>query len=818
VKLILSIIAGYGLNMHVKIVGFKCHIDVEYNFNSNEMILLKGPSGVGKSTILQAIYWCLYGNMRGIYNNTGITKKLSVTIYLDKMTIHRKKNQELLKVSIGDKEYEDKIAQSIIDSKFGNKDLWRACSYIEQKSRCSLLSGSSSDRMSLLNLLSFSGENPKEYISRISEELKSVNQKFLLDQQALTTEIELYKKELSENPISLVLSDSELEQLRLEISNMELQEKDLHQKMLEQERILGSYQYLNSQITDINKKLLCLSSEKIIPISHEEYSQKKHVLTDEIQKMENLLPLIIQYERIKDELNMVETQMIDMKTPDNLFDVTQEQIWETSRREQEYDKYSKECKSLGIEYNQEIIDNTISQLSEKLKHINHLDKYVGSYNRLITVQKQINKYNITTSEDDIKNTELMLREKSILINELKKGLELLTCPSCQASLRYQNSELVLGEGNPTTYSDIDKAEKDYGEYFNRINDMRELLFLKNTYKSISDSLKSVNLEEVQTHIQTRPDTNKLRNLISRLSKIIYVHLPEYSSQELTYIFNYNQVKDKRERLNKEINELPYPDKSSSQIRSHITDKRLELSTLETEYQKHHDVHLQSSKLSTNLYEYQTKVNELKPKLNPSVKTNYENSHQELKNKKIKIEDALWGQKCQKRSKSLEEKREKLLSLHSDVKALTKLKQKAIETECKQLEDTISNINTVLETTLPIFFTEPIELRLNLFKTLKNKKNNIKPGLNLEISYKGVKYDNINGLSGGEGDRLSLALLLALNSVSNSPIIMLDECVSSLDSNLKESCISAIKSIPNKTVICVDHEGVEGFYDCVIELK
>ena len=123
--------------MHVKIVGFKCHIDATFDFNSNEMTLLKGYSGAGKSTILQSIYWCLYGNIRGIYNNTGITKKLSVTLYISDLTIHRKKNPELLQITISNsnKTYEDKVAQAIIDQKFGNKDLWRACSYIQQKER-----------------------------------------------------------------------------------------------------------------------------------------------------------------------------------------------------------------------------------------------------------------------------------------------------------------------------------------------------------------------------------------------------------------------------------------------------------------------------------------------------------------------------------------------------------------------------------------------------------------------------------------------------------------------------------------------------------
>ena len=54
--------------MFIKIVGFKCHIDTCYEIDTNTMVLLKGVSGAGKSTVLQGIYWALYGSMRGIYN------------------------------------------------------------------------------------------------------------------------------------------------------------------------------------------------------------------------------------------------------------------------------------------------------------------------------------------------------------------------------------------------------------------------------------------------------------------------------------------------------------------------------------------------------------------------------------------------------------------------------------------------------------------------------------------------------------------------------------------------------------------------------
>jgi len=185
--------------------------------------------------------------------------------------------------------------------------------------------------------------------------------------------------------------------------------------------------------------------------------------------------------------------------------------------------------------------------------------------------------------------------------------------------------------------------------------------------------------------------------------------------------------------------------------------------------------------------------------------------------KSNIEQSEYSIKIINKGIKLEEKRNKLISLQNDVQALNNLKLKSVDVECKQLEDTINNINTVLETTLPIFFDDPITLKLLLYKKVK-KNDSLKPGLNLEISQKGFTCYKIDSLSGGEGDRISLALMLALNFVSNSPLILFDECVSSLDGDLKEKCIEAIKLIANKTVICIDHDdGLEGFYDSVINI-
>ena len=56
--------------------------------------------------------------------------------------------------------------------------------------------------------------------------------------------------------------------------------------------------------------------------------------------------------------------------------------------------------------------------------------------------------------------------------------------------------------------------------------------------------------------------------------------------------------------------------------------------------------------------------------------------------------------------------------------------------------------------------EDIHIEIGMFKKLKSKSE-IKPQFNMKVMLKGHEYDNLNFLSGGEKDRMSLALMVTL---------------------------------------------------------
>jgi DNA repair exonuclease SbcCD ATPase subunit len=150
-------------------------------------------------------------------------------------------------------------------------------------------------------------------------------------------------------------------------------------------------------------------------------------------------------------------------------------------------------------------------------------------------------------------------------------------------------------------------------------------------------------------------------------------------------------------------------------------------------------------------------------------------------------------------------------------ASTLFKEKIAHAESIALSNIISSITTHVQLYLNIFFTDnPIAVNLVAFKELKNKEK--KPQLNIEINYKGMENIGFEDLSGGELARLNIAFTLAFSEIFNSPLIMLDESMSSLDEINSSNVIEGIKdNFKGKLCIIVAHQTVEGMYDNVINL-
>ena len=88
-----------------------------------------------------------------------------------------------------------------------------------------------------------------------------------------------------------------------------------------------------------------------------------------------------------------------------------------------------------------------------------------------------------------------------------------------------------------------------------------------------------------------------------------------------------------------------------------------------------------------------------------------------------------------------------------------------------------------------------------------------------LTYKGHEYDNTEQLSGGEFDRCILASICGINTMLQSPFLILDESLASLDTQNNTDILSFLKEFSkDKLILVCSHEAIQGIFDTVIELS
>jgi DNA repair exonuclease SbcCD ATPase subunit len=212
-----------------------------------------------------------------------------------------------------------------------------------------------------------------------------------------------------------------------------------------------------------------------------------------------------------------------------------------------------------------------------------------------------------------------------------------------------------------------------------------------------------------------------------------------------------------------------------------------------------------------------------------IKNRILNLQSEIEEAKMKILKCEKAEELAQEKSRLEQQRILVIELSDRVSHISKLKMIANELEHKRMISILDTINDFANEILTILFDEPIKIEFMVYKKAKTN-DKIKPSIVYKILYKGYEMDHVDQLSGGEGDRVSLAVTCALFHFSKFPFLLLDEFASSLDLNTKEMAIKSLKTFlgigtlqdpestgGSKGILCISHDTVEGIYDCTIPL-
>lgn len=779
------------------------------------LTLITGPSGRGKSTIFDAIEWALYGgNMSNILPDDCTPSKslhCAVELTLDSMYVYREKsphNRLLVRTPKG-AQLVDKEGQAYIEGAFGEYDVWVATSYVRQKGAAYLLTATSSQKLALLNQLAFRDEDPSIKIQQIDAELQKAILQVTNTEASYNTECALVNQEIQRTgakaewrltPVALADNTARLQSLQLRLP-------ELRGSYLEGEKQRAQMAYIEGQITKVKELLLFLDKGEKRSLSD---IQREISLTQEAIKNAVLLS---EYNALSSKITSnsqngtLVNQGVDERSEEELLKLSieakqVEDIIETGKRI---------CRMYGIDYKQETIDARVRELEAVIsKELVRAPMYALSQKKAALAKsvsdlRALNLPKVT--EEQLTLVERMVSTLRIQHNDIQRELmhakELLKCPSCGVSLKYQSGDLKQSNSAGV---DIDMLKSKENEYSRLIaENTSQFVKLRATIADGSrlDALEKelLNLKDVPDNVDAvGVDVYALRTQVAHLGSVKFPTLKS-SSDELKEKYEQKKIHNKLAELRSRL-----PTQLPSYINPDDLQKRM--SDLQMEARKVQEI----EHLNSQLMEHHVSLHRLKSTCPATCKEDITKCESQISELSKILSQHNVIESLYPRTLRLNEQYQLLNNLKEEVKLWTEFKQLAVKVEYETLDTLVSNINDLMAELLSHMFVDPIQVSIRTSRELKAGGH--KAQVNTQVEYRG-KQKEFKRLSGGEQDRISLALALALASFSSFPYVLLDEVTNSIGPELKDICLKRIREVcSKKSVMMIDIGAIEGYYDRV----
>ncbi len=791
-----------------------------FEFAEEGLVLLSGPSGAGKSSILNAINFALYGTGNKII--TFGEKKGHVRFVFQGMDILRGKGPNRLTVNInGKEEQENDVAQEIINKVFGTN--FTITSYITQKTAQSFLNLGPTEKMKLLEQIALKDDNigdikikAKEYIKEYKDNLlKKVGQLEIINQEAE----EVKKPEHIDFPLGSKHSDIKI---RNEAKHWKKAKKDLETSILEEKTLKEEYSR-----EQIQHALLKKQKEDKSQLDTKLENLSKEVEDVDFDGEENLVELKEALTYLKNKRLYTENQTRYIEERKN-FEHLQEEELDSLDKELEL----LETKKIDLGYSSDCEE----EIEVHESHISTYNKIKVIQDKLTSKRKSLKQYG-NFKENTEKLSELEEKNKDLeeFINDSKQRVDIKCCPNCKTSLRINKTFLIVADGKPiddSTKNKINENTKEIAKNKQTIEELKaELVLIKDIKKTI-EKLET-ELEEIE--LVEGFDLEESQKEISRLKKLI--SLNNSITDEITALKNkiksktlsptlkrleaqLNSKKNDLDRLKKQLNDPIETEYTEEELREEISDQILAQEKSNSLATQIKDIEKQVGKCEVEISgitisdrDFDTEITDIKDKISALEVLNKKHIETDkkiqiyLEYKKKLEEYERWQNKIVELKNEEQKARRKLTVAETFLK-------KVREAESLAIAQTITMINHYMNTYLDKFFPDnPITVEICPYK---ETKKDIKPQININVGYKGLSSD-LSSLSGGEYDRVTLSIVLALNTIFGSNILMLDESIASLDGDLANDILEVLKEIlKNKLVIVVAHQINVGVFDSVVE--
>ena len=490
--------------MELQINNFKDITNFTGKFSG--LVLLKGDSGAGKSTILNSIKWCLYGGGNCKHFSRKETPEVIVSFQDIKIT-----RNKLLKVEYNNLVLTDEEAQATICNVFGSKELWLASSYIEQEERHVFLSKnySSQEKEDLIKEIVFGKDTECDEVIE-----KVINEQNVVEQDYLKAQVKF--NFAKENLTSFVKKNNDIVKKKNNFKTSEYNELRKKKK--------------NIQLQSYAEKLsIVLEKLKNYPISPDEYNQM--VQHHKLHHIEN-------------EIDNLDTEDIDALK------------FRLSMKK----RCDKVCSDLG--YDLQNIKNHILDLENAIKF--YKKKEISDKIEALEIDKVkriLNNILVCFGYKGDEGFEFAKREI------MKMSSDYLTCPSCKSRLVFANNVLSCDKGKLDKVA-IEKAKnniikmeqilKNYDELKLQFDEL-ECMHTEIPNENLNEKLKQLLNLDVQACEDTTEKIIKYEKIqkFKQFQKIKYDNYDKYKYllDNVNYVSEYVDLTSQKRILERETKEF-----------------------------------------------------------------------------------------------------------------------------------------------------------------------------------------------------------------------------------------------------------------------
>jgi len=747
--------------LNIIIEGFRCHCTYKLSINDG-LTLIRGSSGIGKSSIFEAVYWCLYGSLRNIYHPLYPNRRCRVEISTDIISVIRGSKPTMLNVSYSGRVITSvEEANSVIQYVFGSKDIWLSSSYLMQGCKNNWIELTTDEKLSCIESIAYNDCNPDtyytkalQYKSRCSNDYDKLEMEYKIQERIYQDKGHYDENKCIDNMLDI----------QNKINALIMKEKEYKSKFKKHTESKNKIEQCNTMLTSNRLELDSLE----VLLTKEEI--------DDMERQYLEYQNIVQYNKNALDINKRRNECYasyKMLDPEGLVERYNGQLptlQELVKNEMEWKRYNE-------------WEKNIRSIPDHIPHINIKDyekklHLIDVHNMNENYKKQILSLGHIEQTDDIGYKMGIIKDK---ISRYKSGKKFV-CPTCKSDLEFNGNELV---SCTLEHVSIQELESEYRKLHTIYEKQKTKQILESKILDVGD----INPNEYMTLQKDIADHKRFLSFgVISIPQVRY----EFTSQMLS---QYNNYKSCNEVVLKQVPEIKF-DRAILDKSRHILSKR------------EHITH--------NISAIMKEIEYNKCQLDNTLEDTIGQLESEIKELTVKYTDALHHNAQKQQYLTLMGHYNKLSELYTSKYYIELILTCLSQTEYTLINDTVDLFNRTLEEVVSSLFDEPMTLRIELVKV--NKQNKSKAAIHLQITYKGMEITNINQLSGGESTRISIALLIAFQVIHPTPFILIDESLSNVNHHLREQCCESIKKYCHVPCLMILHEtSSEGLFDDIIEL-